>query len=160
MCQKRSAMQLVAKESVSSAMFRVLSYENPEVEARYQDKLGLSSSEAAALFLDVKKFLFLCGNVEVNFALAPTKSIDAGWHEFLLYTQDYADFCETYFGRFIHHQPRSYFSANDTRGSSRAATHELANVWFGKLSSNWGSDADDAAKCEKGCSSHGGCKSK
>jgi hypothetical protein len=27
------------------------------------------------------------------------------WHTFLLFTMDYADFCERYFGHFLHHVP-------------------------------------------------------
>lgn len=33
------------------------------------------------------------------------KSIDQMWHIFLLYTKDYMDFCEQYFGEYIHHLP-------------------------------------------------------
>jgi len=27
------------------------------------------------------------------------------WHTFLLFTRDYATFCETHFGAFLHHVP-------------------------------------------------------
>ncbi len=33
------------------------------------------------------------------------KGIDQMWHIFLLYTQDYSDFCFKYFGQFLHHLP-------------------------------------------------------
>jgi hypothetical protein len=33
--------------------------------------------------------------------------IDMMWHTFLLFTRDYARFCRTYFGFFVHHQPRT-----------------------------------------------------
>ncbi len=33
------------------------------------------------------------------------KKIDLMWHIFLLYTREYQDFCNEYFGEFIHHQP-------------------------------------------------------
>ncbi len=33
------------------------------------------------------------------------KKIDLMWHIFLLYTREYQDFCQEYFGEFIHHQP-------------------------------------------------------
>lgn len=33
------------------------------------------------------------------------KGIDQMWHLFLLYTQDYSDFCFKYFGQFLHHLP-------------------------------------------------------
>ncbi len=31
--------------------------------------------------------------------------IDRMWHVFLLFTKDYMDFCEEYFGEYIHHLP-------------------------------------------------------
>ncbi|MER6618456.1 hypothetical protein [Streptomyces xantholiticus] len=37
--------------------------------------------------------------------LAPSKLVDIGWHTFILYTVDYAFFCEQVAGRFIHHVP-------------------------------------------------------
>jgi hypothetical protein len=37
--------------------------------------------------------------------LAETDKIDWMWHAFVLFTVDYADFCERYFGFFIHHIP-------------------------------------------------------
>jgi hypothetical protein len=33
------------------------------------------------------------------------KAIDQMWHVFLLYTKDYMDFCNEYFGEYIHHLP-------------------------------------------------------
>jgi hypothetical protein len=37
--------------------------------------------------------------------LAPSEVVDIGWHTFLLYTREYADFCDRVAGRFIHHEP-------------------------------------------------------
>jgi hypothetical protein len=37
--------------------------------------------------------------------LAPCKSVDIGWHTFLMYTREYAEFCDRVAGRFIHHRP-------------------------------------------------------
>ncbi len=33
------------------------------------------------------------------------RTIDNMWHEFILITRDYHDFCHHYFGRFLHHEP-------------------------------------------------------
>jgi hypothetical protein len=35
----------------------------------------------------------------------PSKLVDIGWHTLILYTKDYASFCEKIAGRFIHHEP-------------------------------------------------------
>jgi hypothetical protein len=35
----------------------------------------------------------------------PTPLEDIGWHTFILYTREYAEFCYRIAGRFIHHSP-------------------------------------------------------
>jgi hypothetical protein len=35
----------------------------------------------------------------------PSAVVDIGWHTFILYTHDYAEFCERVAGHFIHHCP-------------------------------------------------------
>lgn len=35
----------------------------------------------------------------------PSHVVDVAWHEFILYTRDYQQFCERGFGRFLHHVP-------------------------------------------------------
>lgn len=37
--------------------------------------------------------------------LGPSELVDIGWHTFILYTREYAEFCERVAGRFIHHVP-------------------------------------------------------
>lgn len=37
--------------------------------------------------------------------LVPSPLADAGWHAMLLYTREYAAFCNQLAGRFIHHVP-------------------------------------------------------
>jgi hypothetical protein len=35
----------------------------------------------------------------------PSQVVDELWHEFILYTRDYQDFCKRAFGQFLHHTP-------------------------------------------------------
>jgi hypothetical protein len=35
----------------------------------------------------------------------PSQSVDVAWHEFILSTRAYADFCNKVIGRFVHHTP-------------------------------------------------------
>jgi hypothetical protein len=37
--------------------------------------------------------------------IGPSELVDIGWHTFILYTHEYADFCDQIAGRFIHHVP-------------------------------------------------------
>lgn len=49
-------------------------------------------------------FLVLCRDYpELSFE--PSSLVDIGWHTFLLYTQEYAEFCQQQVGFFVHHTP-------------------------------------------------------
>lgn len=39
--------------------------------------------------------------------------VDAVWHQHILFTQDYAEFCQEIFGRFIHHVPCNIMDLSD-----------------------------------------------
>ncbi len=40
-----------------------------------------------------------------RFVSMPSQVVDDLWHEFILYTRNYQDFCHEAFGRFMHHTP-------------------------------------------------------
>lgn len=59
----------------------------------------------------------------------PSVVVDDLWHELVLHTRDYAQFCEAAFGRFLHHMPESAMdpaAAAANRSSQLAATLRLA----------------------------------
>jgi hypothetical protein len=49
-------------------------------------------------------FLRLCAKT-TDESFSPSPLVDIGWHTFILYTRDYAEFCERIARRFIHHAP-------------------------------------------------------
>ena len=51
----------------------------------------------------------------------PSKAVDSAWHEFILLTQNYADFCDKAFGKFLHHTPH--------HGSQSAERDALARTY-------------------------------
>lgn len=97
----------------------LLAYKNPLVLKRFSRNYPEYAAEAELYFLDMLKYLWLCvkhsidshSNTEdatLQFSMLMHKEmrvIDEMWHTFILVTQDYAQFCETYFGAFIHHVP-------------------------------------------------------
>lgn len=114
---------------------RVLAYENPELIERFKHKLALSHKEAEQLFHDMKQFLYLCGTRPGTWS--PTEAIDAAWHEFVLYTKDYGEFCRNMFGKFVHHVPNSYLSEENRLIGNTWRTYKVALHQFGSLSQNW-----------------------
>lgn len=130
---QQSVVLLVTSVETSSLLDRVLAYQNAEFVERLKDKLSLTHEEAGVLFVDMKKFLYMSANRHGQWS--PPPQIDVAWHEFVLYTKDYANFCSKMFGRFMHHIPRSYLATN-TKGGTWATIH-VAREMFGELNKNW-----------------------
>lgn len=139
------------RESVHPALTqygRMCSYTHPVLLNKMQVECSLNREEAEELLDDVKRFLALCATTPSP--LAPTRSLDRGWHLFILFTVDYASFCKQYCGRFIHHVPEDPFNeARDFQTVPR--TQELASLVFGSLSSNWLASPMKADCCPDGC---------
>ncbi|MGY6652848.1 glycine-rich domain-containing protein [Amycolatopsis sp. TRM77291] len=61
--------------------------------------------EFAARIMDqALAFLRACGENH-RAPLGPSELVDIGWHTFILYTREYAEFCHRSAGHFIHHVP-------------------------------------------------------
>ena len=119
----------------TSAMFHnVMAYENPSVIHRLVSKDGYTPDEATTIFKSVKRFLFLAATTTEP--LAPTKRLDDGWHAFILHTIDYMQFCNRFFGHYVHHVPNPP-GAHKSDGSLLRRTCEIAALAFGDLSKNW-----------------------
>ena len=151
---------LTTKPDTTGLLANVLGHKHPELVNRLQHVLNITQPEAEQLFEDVKKYLFLA--VVTDERLVPTDAIDLGWHEFLLYTRDYASFCNRFFGAFVHHIPNPKLSPHVVRTAKR--TVELARDMFGEgLSKNWIRVSGDcfvnpcsAGDCEGVCEPGGG----
>lgn len=87
----------------------VLAYRHDPLVRAYMKKTGLPIDEVEELFVDLKKWLWLVGQRKDPEPHMPSfveqGAIDGFWHEFILHTKDYSQFCELYFGRYVHHTP-------------------------------------------------------
>lgn len=91
----------------------VMAYSNETIIYRFQMLFDVSEAAAIDVFEETKKWLYACElnyklqmAGEHDFALGISDDIliiDEMWHNFILCTKDYMDFCDTYFNRFIHH---------------------------------------------------------
>lgn len=54
----------------------------------------------------------------------PSRVVDAMWHEFILSTRSYQQWCSAAFGRFLHHTPAEAMGENASRNDS------LRRAWF------------------------------
>lgn len=81
-------------------------YIHTETILRFMDSFNITKEEAIDIFQEMKKLLDLMnhyGDSEYIFTHEPLWIIDEMWHTFILYTRDYRDFCQTYFGKIIDH---------------------------------------------------------
>jgi hypothetical protein len=138
----------------------VEAYENDGVLYRFQSKLALNQRDAEQLFLDTKRYLFICATHSVRGPFSPTPAIDDGWHEFLMFTEDYQNFCLRFFRQFLHHRPFTPSFTGVPGGIYR--TYVVARELFGDdLSTNWmvPEGVSNLGNCSCGGSCGGGCNS-
>ncbi|HEX9680976.1 MAG TPA: hypothetical protein VGA32_05950, partial [Anaerolineales bacterium] len=76
------------------------------VAERLERKGLLAADEIPESIREFKRYLALVGLGHRGLAMASPK-IDEVWHAFILFTREYADFCQAVFGEFIHHVPRT-----------------------------------------------------
>jgi hypothetical protein len=99
-------------------------------------------------------FLRLCAEGQDG-PYSPSPLVDIGWHNYLMYTAEYEEFCLRIAGRFIHHRPNDDGGTTDTSvvAHTVASMRTLGLVVDGEL---WPSD-EQGDKCY--ACSDGGCRS-
>lgn len=87
-----------------------------EVVCRYAYKHNLDLVAAEDLFGELEAFL---DTATGSFA-SPTPRVDEAWHEFILHTRLYAEYCQARYGTFVHHIPLSPLAfEGDPKGTGK-----------------------------------------
>lgn len=78
------------------------------------------SGEQIALMLEGLRayFQLVAANPRTRLGM-PSKAVDSAWHEFIVLTQNYADFCNKAFGQFLHHTPHNGNQTAERDGLAR-----------------------------------------
>ena len=82
----------------------------PGLGAKIARACELESGDLKEILTEVLRFMHLV--LLSSERLTPSHKVDLAWHEFILFTRAYADFCATHFDRFIHHHPGENESEN------------------------------------------------
>ncbi|OES43883.1 hypothetical protein [Domibacillus iocasae] len=93
------------------------------VKNRLIGKGILSNKEYGWYELELKRF-FCLSAIMKNVPMYNEK-VDAIWHDMILFTKDYADFCEQFNGAMIHHTPTDKASMTKASASHERAVYEL-----------------------------------
>jgi hypothetical protein len=100
----------------------LLEYKNPAVLKLYEQNYPNNKLNSSQAFTEVLKYLWLAKkhtlekSIHINntnfpdqiFMPRSMREIDEMWHEFILFTEDYTQFCKLYFGEYMHHLPNIF----------------------------------------------------
>jgi hypothetical protein len=76
------------------------------VEERLARKGLVPVGQLASAILEFKRYMALVGFGYRGLGML-SPNVDEVWHAFILFTREYADFCQSAFGIFVHHIPRT-----------------------------------------------------
>lgn len=100
-------MNTATTASARASEFRqVLDYRAPFlIDKLLKEQIVDSADEGETLFAEVKKFLILDLVDPAKRWTIQSYRVDEVWHQFVLFTKEYGEFCNTYFGKYLHHAP-------------------------------------------------------
>jgi tRNA uridine 5-carbamoylmethylation protein Kti12 len=101
-------METAIASSPTILLDEVLAYQGEDIVDRFLHKYEVTLQEAEELFMETKKFLYLCITAPKGQKVVITDDlsiIDEMWHNFILFTREYHDFCQRFAGYYIHHVP-------------------------------------------------------
>ena len=93
-----------------------------KLQARHK---GFTRKESALVAEGLRQFFLAYLASGKRYVAMPSQVVDDLWHEFILYTRAYDEFCQQAFGGFLHHTPALALSA-----AKRESNEGLRRVWW------------------------------
>ena len=85
---------------------------------------GLTERDVELVFRGLRQFFMAHLRSQRKFVAMPSKVVDTAWHEFILHTKAYQQWCESAFGRMLHHTPAEVLGRDPKRNDG------LRRSWF------------------------------
>lgn len=99
--QSENAAMALPQSSVEA-----LAYKAPFlIEKLLKDRIVDTADEAETLFTEVKRFLVLVQADRSKIWDMYSLRVDGVWHQFILFTRQYMEFCQRFFGGYMPHVP-------------------------------------------------------
>ncbi|MGB4812252.1 MAG: hypothetical protein WBP13_07210 [Methylophilaceae bacterium] len=87
----------------------------PDLVLKIQKKYpNLARKDALLVVSALRQFFLAYHQSRYQYVSMPSEIVDDLWHEFILYTREYEQFCKKAFGRFFHHTPAVMLSDNQS----------------------------------------------
>ena len=71
----------------------------------------------------MRDYFYICNQANGKMVAMPSEIVDVLWHEFILFTRAYEQFCQQAFGRFLHHTP------TEAMPQKTVATEGIKRAW-------------------------------
>ena len=84
----------------------------------------LSGKDCDLVERGLRQFFLACLRSKKQFVAMPSQAVDAMWHEFILHTRAYNDWCELTLGWFLHHTPA------EALGPRAQGNDGLRRAWY------------------------------
>ncbi len=84
----------------------------------------LTAKDCELVERGLRQFFLACMRSRRQFVAMPSQAVDALWHEFILHTQAYKQWCAQALGHFLHHTPA------EALGRKRTHNDGLRRAWF------------------------------
>ena len=83
---------------------RAMAWDMGEIKKRFQKDTGVSEKRVAILERELKRFLIVAAESRTK-TIGMKGPVDDLWHTFILFTKNYAKFCDQLCGHMLHHEP-------------------------------------------------------
>lgn len=127
----------------SSSVAGVLAFEAPYlIEKLLKNCVVDTAEEGEELFREVKRYLVLADLDHDRVWNMYSLRVDEAWHQFILFTRQYIDFCQRFFGRYVPHNPSNAPKVESARPVEKTSFDQfqaryrelfaepLPNVWY------------------------------
>jgi len=95
-----------AEGTAALSSFDALAYQAPFlIEKLLKERIVETPEEGEALFAEVKRYMVLVRSDNTKIWKMYSLRVDEVWHQFILFTREYMDFCQRFFGGYIPHSP-------------------------------------------------------
>ncbi len=84
----------------------------------------INAAESELVLRGLRQFFMAHARSGRMFVAMPSKAVDTAWHEFILHTRGYAQWCDAAFGKLLHHTPA------EVLGKSPQRNDGLRRSWF------------------------------
>ena len=85
----------------------------------------LKRGDAELVMRGLRQFFMAYLRSGGKFVGMPSKVVDTAWHEFILHTQAYQMWCDSAFGKLLHHTPAEVMKGNDNKRNDG-----LRRTWY------------------------------